>query len=271
MGGYLSAIAAASDRHTQRCAAGALVALELGVGLIELRKDPEPSTVRDRWLMARTPPDHQDRTLKLGLRRDLLPPGSRVLFVDDWIDTGGQTVAARRAVEGGSATDTRQRDGSFTLTDMVKGMGAVSEYATTVVRLFPDYADSVIWFRGPVSYEATHLDARLIADLQTWDATYYAGLSSDYSWRTPQLMTQFHAEGARLARRLADQLGDGFLVEYDLGESHRRVRGAGPARNPDAAAAFSRLADAAGEEWAELKQMADQAAKDGHTLEWRAD
>ena len=83
---------------------GALVALELGVGLVELRKDPEPSTDSDRWLTARTPPDYQDRNLKLGLRRDLLPPGSRVLFVDDWIDTGGQAVAARQIVHAAEAT-----------------------------------------------------------------------------------------------------------------------------------------------------------------------
>ena len=78
---------------------GALVAVELGVGLVELRKNPEPSTDSDRWLTARTPPDYQDRNLELGLRRDLLPPGSRVLFVDDWIDTGGQATAARQIVE----------------------------------------------------------------------------------------------------------------------------------------------------------------------------
>ena len=83
---------------------GALVALELGVGLVELRKDPEPSTDSDRWLTALTPPDYQDRNLKLGLRRDLLPAGSRVLFVDDWIDTGGQATAARQIVEAADAT-----------------------------------------------------------------------------------------------------------------------------------------------------------------------
>lgn len=53
----------------------ALVALELGVGLVELRKDPEPSTDSDRWLTARTPPDYQGRNLRLGLRRDLVSTG----------------------------------------------------------------------------------------------------------------------------------------------------------------------------------------------------
>lgn len=83
---------------------GALVAVELGVGPVELRKDPEPSTDSDRWVTARTPPDYQDRNLELGLRRDLLPPGSRVLFVDDWIDTGGQAIAARQIILAAEAT-----------------------------------------------------------------------------------------------------------------------------------------------------------------------
>ncbi len=83
---------------------GALVALELGVGLVELRKDPQPSADSDRWLTARTPPDYQDRNLELGARRDLLPSTSRALFVDDWIDTGGQAVAARALVQAVGAT-----------------------------------------------------------------------------------------------------------------------------------------------------------------------
>lgn len=67
-------------------------------------KDPEPSTDSDRWITARTPLDYQDRNLRLGLRRDLLPAGSRVLFVDDWIDTGGQAIAARQITESAEAT-----------------------------------------------------------------------------------------------------------------------------------------------------------------------
>lgn len=154
---------------------------------------------------------------------------------------------------------------------VVKGTGAASQYATTVVRLFPDYAESVIWFRGPVPYEETRLDAQLIAARQAWEAFYYAGLTSDYSWRTLEMETRFHVEGARLARWLADQIGADFQVELDLGESRRRIRGAGPAGNPGAAAAFHRLADRTREGWAQLRQMVDQAAQDGHTLEWRAD
>jgi adenine phosphoribosyltransferase len=83
---------------------GALVAVHLGVGLVELRKDPDPSADSERWLMTRTPPDYQDRNLQIGLRRDLLPSTARALFVDDWIDTGGQAVAARKLVEAAAAT-----------------------------------------------------------------------------------------------------------------------------------------------------------------------
>ena len=83
---------------------GALVAIHLGVGLVELRKDPDPSADSERWLTTRTPPDYQDRNLQIGLRRDLLPSTARALFVDDWIDTGGQAVAARKLVDAGAAT-----------------------------------------------------------------------------------------------------------------------------------------------------------------------
>ena len=93
------------DEHTRGSSLSVvIVALELGVGLVELRKDPEPSTDSDRWLTARTPPDYQGRNLRLGLRRDLVSTGARVLFVDDWIDSGGQAVAARHIVEAAQAT-----------------------------------------------------------------------------------------------------------------------------------------------------------------------
>jgi adenine phosphoribosyltransferase len=78
---------------------GALVAAHLGIGLIEMRKEPEQLSDEDRWIVARTPPDYRDRNLALGIRADLLAPGTRVVFVDDWVDTGGQATAAHRIVE----------------------------------------------------------------------------------------------------------------------------------------------------------------------------
>lgn len=73
---------------------GALVARHLGIGLIELCKEVSRLADSDGWLVARTPPDYRDRNLELGIRADLLAPGTRILFVDDWIDTGGQLQAA---------------------------------------------------------------------------------------------------------------------------------------------------------------------------------
>lgn len=78
---------------------GAMVATHLGVGLVEVRKDPNPSADSDRWVVARTPPDYRDRNLLLGVRKAHLSQGHRVLFVDDWIDTGGQALGARAIVE----------------------------------------------------------------------------------------------------------------------------------------------------------------------------
>lgn len=83
---------------------GALTALHLGVGLVEVRKDPAPHTDSDRWLTTRTPPDYRDRNLHLGVRRSHVRPGDRVLLVDDWIDTGGQALGVRALVDRAQAT-----------------------------------------------------------------------------------------------------------------------------------------------------------------------
>lgn len=153
---------------------------------------------------------------------------------------------------------------------MSERLRPVSEYATTVVRLFPDYAESVIWFSGPVAYEQTRLDADLVADLRAWDASYYAGLT-DHEWSSPELAARHLRAGARLARRVADQIGDAFEVEHDLGSTHRRVRAAGPACNPAAAAAFHEMAERARAEWAALREVVEHARRSGETLAWSAE
>jgi adenine phosphoribosyltransferase len=83
---------------------GALVAAHLGVGLVELRKEPSPAADSDRWLIAHTPPDYRDRNLRLGARRDHLAAGDRVLLVDDWIQTGGQALGAHSIIDQSGAT-----------------------------------------------------------------------------------------------------------------------------------------------------------------------
>ncbi|WP_241705530.1 adenine phosphoribosyltransferase [Leifsonia shinshuensis] len=78
---------------------GVLTALHLGVGFAEVRKEPSPSADSDAWWTTATAPDYRDRHLDLGLRRSRLRSGDRVLFVDDWIDTGAQASACRRLVD----------------------------------------------------------------------------------------------------------------------------------------------------------------------------
>ena len=76
---------------------GALVAAHLEVGLVEARKDPGPASDSDQWLTRTTPPDYRDRHTVFGFRRELIRSGDRVLFVDDWTDTGS-TVAVSKAL-----------------------------------------------------------------------------------------------------------------------------------------------------------------------------
>ncbi len=78
---------------------GGLVARALGIGFVEVRKSQTPLADSDAWLQRTTPPDYQDRHLRLGVRRDLLPSDDRVLMVDDWIQTGGQALAVQALVE----------------------------------------------------------------------------------------------------------------------------------------------------------------------------
>ena len=83
---------------------GPLVALHLGVGFVEVRKDVTPAGDSDRWIRRTTPPDYHDRHLEFGFRRGLLDAGDRVLAVDDWIDTGSQAATIHAMVTGTGAT-----------------------------------------------------------------------------------------------------------------------------------------------------------------------
>jgi adenine phosphoribosyltransferase len=79
------------------------VAAHLGLGLIEIRKNDGPLADSESWRSRTTPPDYRDRHLRLGFPKRLLPAGERVLFVDDWIDTGGQVLGARGLVDDAGA------------------------------------------------------------------------------------------------------------------------------------------------------------------------
>lgn len=78
---------------------GALTAVHLGVGFVEVRKDCGPATDSDRWVLRTTGPDYQDRHVMFGFRRELVKAGDRVLMVDDWIDTGATARVVRQLVD----------------------------------------------------------------------------------------------------------------------------------------------------------------------------
>jgi hypothetical protein len=128
------------------------------------------------------------------------------------------------------------------------------------VRMFPDYADTVLWFEGPVDYDLTGLTPDLLHDLTAWEQSYYDSLTSDFDWTSEDEARRFTAEGNLLARRVADEIGDGYDVElatYEENAPARRFRGRDPALNARAAAAFAVLAAAAAAE-AEEEEV-DQA------------
>jgi adenine phosphoribosyltransferase len=73
------------------------VALELGVGLIAIRKAGSIHPGPKAELTA--PPDWRGLETTLRLQRHVIADGERVLVVDDWAETGSKALTARRLVE----------------------------------------------------------------------------------------------------------------------------------------------------------------------------
>lgn len=90
--------------QSRGCLLGVLVAAHLGVGFVEVRKDDGPACDSEAWLRRTCPPDYRDRQLTLGFPRNLVRGGDRVLFVDDWVATGAQALAAQQLVGDAEAT-----------------------------------------------------------------------------------------------------------------------------------------------------------------------
>jgi adenine phosphoribosyltransferase len=80
-----------------------LVAIHLGVGVVEVKKGYPGVDLSNRYLVRNAPPDYQNRDLTLHVAEALLTERDRVLFVDDWIDTGAQALTAARLVEDAGA------------------------------------------------------------------------------------------------------------------------------------------------------------------------
>lgn len=113
-----------------------------------------------------------------------------------------------------------------------------------LIRMFPDYAESVLWFGGPIPYPDTGLSSGLVEDLNAWEQRYYDALTQDFDWVSPDLAGQFTAAGNALAQRLADELGEDFVIEfrsYEPNTAAHRFSGSGAALNRQAASTMGAL------------------------------
>lgn len=114
-----------------------------------------------------------------------------------------------------------------------------------VLRIFPDYAESVLWLAEPVPYEISGLTQQLVHDLATWEQSYYGSLTADFTFRSQGLAHEFTNRGKLLAHRVAEELGSGWEVEFKSCEplaAPVRIHGSGVATNAEAAAAFAAVA-----------------------------
>jgi hypothetical protein len=146
---------------------------------------------------------------------------------------------------------------------MDKGEG--SDLST--IRIFPDYAHTVIWFTaGPTTYDAARVSTALATRMRAWEQAYYEGLDDDLAWKSPTLRRDFDEEGTRIAGLFAEELGSEFAVELIGDGGPLRFASSAPASNPEAAAAFAAVAA----EWqATLDNVAAMKA-DGHAGRWSA-
>jgi hypothetical protein len=120
------------------------------------------------------------------------------------------------------------------------------EYLRSVVRVFPDYAHTVIWFApGPVDYADARVTDALRDAMVAWEQAWYDGMTEDLHFSSAEVARSLAAEGQRLAAWLSTELGEAFEVEAVLGGTgaeNERSRGTAPGSNPEAVAAFRRLA-----------------------------
>lgn len=141
------------------------------------------------------------------------------------------------------------------------------DHSTRPVRIFPDRAETVIWFEGPFHYPETCLSAALIQRMEAWEARYYAALTEDLTWRSVEESERLDAQGMELAHELEVEIGPDFDVEYRSFAGQKMNtprRGHRPASNPAAEEAFLVRAEAHREERARIQALRSAGA----TLGW---
>jgi hypothetical protein len=141
------------------------------------------------------------------------------------------------------------------------------------VRVFPDYADSVIWFCiGSVPYDEARISSGLQAAMETWEQAYYDGIDNQhYEWKSRAQRQRFKAEGLGIGAMLADELGEQFEVEVDAEvgspESKTIFRSPGKPTNREAAAAFQTRA----QELLEFERYVKRVRDSGGSFGWSFD
>lgn len=143
-----------------------------------------------------------------------------------------------------------------------------SDVKYDLIRIFPDFADSVIWFIiGTLSYEESRVSEPLRRDMEAWETHYYETMGNDFVWRSPEDHAYHAAEGRRLAERLAAEVGQDFNVEYfDARDRKVQVRSSRPATNQAAAHAFSTVA----KPHREFDERIEREVKEGASFGWFA-
>lgn len=138
----------------------------------------------------------------------------------------------------------------------------------SLIRIFPDFADSVIWFViGTVSYEESRVSADLRRDMEAWQAHYEETMGNTFVWRSREDHAYHAAEGRRLAERLAAEVGQDFKVEYfDVRDRKVQVRSSRPATNKAAAQALSTVATS----HREFDERIEREAEEGASFGWFA-
>ncbi|MGO2376636.1 hypothetical protein [Brevibacterium aurantiacum] len=114
----------------------------------------------------------------------------------------------------------------------------------TTVRMFPDYADTVLWIVFPIDYEDTDLSPDLVSQLDAWEQSYYEALDADFNWKSADAARAFTQTGIDLVGQLANELGEEFTVEFASYEPRAptyTVQSRRPADNDEACAAFSAI------------------------------
>lgn len=113
-----------------------------------------------------------------------------------------------------------------------------------ILRMFPDYADTVLWINEPIDYSLTGMSAALIDELTAWEQSFYESLNRDYAFISRGLEEKFARSGVALAKKVASEIGSDFVVEYYgavMLNEPTHYQCPGTASNKHASASFQKL------------------------------